>query len=121
MSVSRETAATAHLGHGRDVDPVSRETGRRSASPSLAAALLLVPIRAYRRLISPALTPRCRYYPSCSAYAEESIRELGVLRGALVAAWRVLRCNPFSAGGLDPLAERRLFAAPAPSERGESR
>jgi putative membrane protein insertion efficiency factor len=78
-------------------------------------AIVLFPIRLYRRFISPALGQRCRYYPSCSAYAEEAIRELGPVRGAVLAAWRLLRCNPFSSGGLDPVAERRFFrTAPAP-------
>ena len=73
------------------------------------ARLLLAPIRGYRRVLSPALGARCRYYPSCSAYAEESIRDLGAIRGSVLAVWRVLRCNPFSKGGLDPLSERRFF------------
>jgi putative membrane protein insertion efficiency factor len=68
-------------------------------------ALLFV----YRRLISPAFPRRCRYEPTCSAYAEQAIRELGPLRGILVATWRLLRCNPFSPGGIDDLADRRLF------------
>jgi len=83
-------------------------------------ALVLLPIRFYRRFVSPALGPRCRYYPTCSAYAEEAVRELGPVRGMILGAWRVLRCNPFSRGGLDPLAERRLFR-PAPPRRSPSR
>lgn len=94
--VSRETV-------GCDHERVSRET------PSPLARAVLLPLRGYRRFISPALTPRCRYYPSCSAYAEEAIRELGAFRGTILAAWRLLRCNPFSKGGIDPVAERRLF------------
>ena len=74
----------------------------------LAAPLLLV-ITVYRRLISPALPRRCRYEPTCSAYAEQAIRELGPVRGTIVAGWRLLRCNPFSPGGIDDLADRRLF------------
>lgn len=106
MSVARETVPAGVRGSGHSV---ARETDAASASPGPLTWLLLLPIRAYRRLISPAIGPRCRYYPSCSAYAEESLRELGPLRGSLVAAWRILRCNPLSDGGLDPLAERRLF------------
>ena len=85
----------------------------KRAGESLHAALIavfLLPLRAYRSLISPLLGPRCRYYPTCSAYAEEAIRELGIVRGTIVAAWRLLRCNPYSRGGFDPLEERRLFA-----------
>jgi len=64
---------------------------------------------ATRRLISPALPRRCRYEPTCSAYAEQAIRRLGPVRGTIVAGWRLLRCNPFSHGGIDDLADRRLF------------
>lgn len=65
--------------------------------------LLLLAIGAYRRWLSPVLSPRCRYEPSCSAYAAESVSRFGVGRGALLAAWRLLRCNPFSHGGFDPV------------------
>jgi putative membrane protein insertion efficiency factor len=69
-------------------------------------ALLLLPVRLWSRVISPALPPRCRYYPSCSRYAEEAIREHGPIRGTAMAAWRVVRCNPFSDGGFDPVPPR---------------
>jgi putative membrane protein insertion efficiency factor len=68
--------------------------------------LLLAPIAAYQRLVSPALPRRCRYEPTCSAYAVTAIRRFGPLRGALLAVWRLLRCNPFSNGGFDPVPER---------------
>ncbi len=110
MSVARETGTVSPR-------PVARETAP-GARP--LTALVLLPIRFYRRFVSPALGPRCRYYPTCSAYAEEAVRDLGPLRGMILGAWRVLRCNPFSRGGLDPLAERRLFRA-APTRRGPSR
>jgi putative membrane protein insertion efficiency factor len=84
----------------------------------IATAILLAPIRAYQRWISPAIAPRCRYYPTCSNYAVEAIRELGPVRGSILAAWRVLRCNPFSHGGVDELEDRRLFrGTPTRSER----
>ena len=73
------------------------------------SAVLLAPIWLYRRWISPAFAPRCRYYPTCSAYAEQAIRELGPIRGSILAGYRLLRCNPFSAGGVDELGDRRLF------------
>ena len=85
---------------------VSRFTHRLS---ELAGAVLLLPIRAYQRFISPAIPARCKYYPSCSAYAVQAVRELGPARGTIVAAWRLARCNPWSNGGYDPLSERRLF------------
>ena len=69
----------------------------------------LLPLHLYRRLLAPALPPRCRYYPSCSAYGVEAVRELGIVRGSIVAAWRVIRCNPFSDGGVDELGDRSLF------------
>jgi putative membrane protein insertion efficiency factor len=81
-------------------------------------ALLIAPIRVYQRWISPALAPRCRYYPTCSAYAVEAIRELGPIRGSILAGWRMLRCNPFSHGGVDELSDRRFFrSTPTRSER----
>jgi putative membrane protein insertion efficiency factor len=84
----------------------------------LIGALLIAPIRLYQRWISPAFAPRCRYYPTCSSYAVEAIRELGPIRGSILAGWRLLRCNPFSHGGVDELADRRLFrGTPTRSER----
>jgi uncharacterized protein len=71
--------------------------------------VFLLPLHAYRAVISPNLTPRCRYYPSCSTYGVQAVRELGVVKGSIVAAWRVVRCNPFSDGGVDELADRSLF------------
>jgi len=71
--------------------------------------LLLAPIRIYQRLISPALPRRCKYEPTCSAYAAQALRSHGPLRGTVLAGWRLLRCNPFSHGGYDPVSEQRLF------------
>ncbi len=72
-------------------------------------ALVLAPITLYRRLVSPLLAPRCRYYPTCSDYAQQAIREYGAARGAALAAWRLLRCNPLSDGGLDYVEDQKLF------------
>ena len=84
----------------------------------LISAVLVAPIRLYQRWISPAFAPRCRYYPTCSAYAVQAIRELGPIRGSILAGWRLLRCNPFSPGGVDELSDRRLFrGTPTRSER----
>jgi putative membrane protein insertion efficiency factor len=60
-------------------------------------------IRIYRIAISPYLEPVCRHTPSCSQYAEEALRKHGPLRGGLMALFRLLRCNPFSTGGYDPV------------------
>jgi uncharacterized protein len=75
----------------------------------LLIVVLIAPIRAYQRWISPALGPRCRYYPTCSQYAIEAIEQVGPMRGLILAGWRLLRCNPFSKGGFDAVADRRLF------------
>jgi putative membrane protein insertion efficiency factor len=88
----------------------------------LAAAILIAPIRLYQRWISPAFAPRCRYYPTCSSYAVDAIRELGPVRGSILAGWRLLRCNPFSHGGVDEISDRRLFRnTPTRSERAARR
>jgi putative membrane protein insertion efficiency factor len=60
-------------------------------------------------LLSPALPRRCKYEPTCSLYAVQALREYGILRGLVLAAWRLLRCNPWSHGGYDPVAAQRLF------------
>ena len=71
--------------------------------------LATAPIRFYMRFVSPLFAPRCRYHPSCSAYAVQAIERYGILRGAVLAAWRLLRCNPFSHGGYDPPEAQTLF------------
>lgn len=67
--------------------------------------LALALLGAYQRWISPSRGRRCRYEPTCSAYAVESLRRFGAARGLLLAGWRLLRCNPFSHGGFDPVPE----------------
>ena len=76
---------------------------------SLLTQAWLLPVRVYQRAISPLLGPRCKYYPTCSAYAVQAVEEYGILRGSLLASWRVLRCNPWSHGGFDPVAAQTLF------------
>jgi uncharacterized protein len=80
-------------------------------------SILIAPIRVYQRLIAPAFGSRCKYYPSCSEYAAQAIATFGILRGLILAGWRLLRCNPWSHGGFDPVEDQRLFKsrAPAPS------
>lgn len=63
-------------------------------------------VRGYQLIVSPWLAPRCRYYPSCSAYGLEALQEHGPLTGTVLAVWRVLRCNPWSAGGVDQVPSR---------------
>ena len=67
-------------------------------------------IRVYQYAISPMLGQRCKYYPSCSNYAIGALREHGVFRGLGMASWRLLRCNPFSHGGYDPVPQRHACA-----------
>jgi uncharacterized protein len=77
------------------------------------AAIAVGMLRVYQRWISPAFGQRCRYYPSCSEYAVQAVRQFGILRGLILAGWRLLRCNPFSRGGFDPVEQQRLFAPKA--------
>ena len=72
----------------------------------MIAKALIACIRVYQFAISPLIGPRCKYYPSCSSYAVDALREHGALRGLGLASWRLLRCNPFSSGGFDPVPPR---------------
>lgn len=81
-------------------------------APSSLQRVVLAPIVFYQRAISPAFPRRCKYEPTCSAYAAQAVREFGILRGLPLAAWRVLRCNPLSHGGFDPVSDQRLFRGP---------
>lgn len=76
---------------------------------SVARTVAVAPIRLYQRLISPIVGPHCKYYPSCSEYAAQAIGDYGILRGLILAGWRLLRCNPWSHGGFDPVERQRLF------------
>ena len=82
----------------------------RPARTALVAAL-----RVYQTVVSPLFGERCRYYPSCSEYAVQAIRRFGILRGLILAIWRLLRCNPWSHGGVDLVEEQRLFRRRAPT------
>jgi len=73
------------------------------ARPSAAARVLMALITGYRRFVSPLLGARCRFAPSCSAYALEAVREHGALRGTWLAVRRIGRCHPFNPGGFDPV------------------
>lgn len=80
-----------------------------TAPARVARGVAVLPIRLYQRTISPMLGPRCKYYPSCSEYAVQAIQKFGILRGLVLAGWRLLRCNPWSLGGVDPVDAQRLF------------
>ena len=68
-----------------------------------------LPVHAYRTIVSPLLGPRCKYHPTCSRYALDAIDEVGIVRGLILAVWRILRCNPWSHGGVDHVCDRRIF------------
>lgn len=99
MSPSVATASPTHEPDTRGPRRVAR----------FARAVAVAPIAVYQRLISPTIPRRCKYEPTCSRYAVEAIREYGILRGAVLASWRLLRCNPFSYGGYDPVHAQRVF------------
>ena len=65
-----------------------------------------LPIMFYRKFISPLLPPSCKYYPSCSSYALDAYEEHGLIKGTVLTVWRLLRCNPWSLGGVDYVPER---------------
>lgn len=69
-------------------------------------------IRLYQILISPLLGDVCRYYPSCSNYGLQAIRSHGPIKGSLLAAWRIFRCHPWAAGGIDPVPEQGTWRNP---------
>jgi uncharacterized protein len=79
--------------------------------------VVILPIRAYQLLLSPLVGQRCKYYPSCSEYAAQAVQRYGILRGLVLAGWRLLRCNPWSQGGFDPVEEQHVCKsrAAAPS------
>jgi len=84
---------------------------------SALRGFLVAPIRLYQRTISPALPARCKYHPSCSEYAVQAVRRYGVLRGVVLAGWRLLRCNPWSHGGVDFVEDQTLFRTRPTSSR----
>ena len=83
----------------------------RTAPPARVARIVATaPIVLYQRLVSPLLPRRCKYEPTCSRYAVDAIREFGILKGVVLAGWRLLRCNPWSHGGYDPAEAQRVFS-----------
>jgi putative membrane protein insertion efficiency factor len=84
------------------------------ARPSAAARVLMALITGYRRFVSPLLSARCRFAPSCSAYALEAVREHGALRGTWLALRRIGRCHPFNPGGFDPVPPALHGRRPGP-------
>jgi putative membrane protein insertion efficiency factor len=78
----------------------------------MTARLLVGLVRVYQWVLSPLLGDRCKYHPTCSQYAIDALHEHGAARGTVLAAWRVLRCNPWSAGGVDHARDQTLFRRP---------
>jgi putative membrane protein insertion efficiency factor len=77
--------------------------------------VFVLPIKLYQKTVSPLTGSRCKYYPSCSEYAVQAISKFGILRGLVLAGWRLLRCNPWSHGGFDPVEDQRLFRSRTPA------
>jgi len=80
---------------------------------SFVARVMVAPIRAYQRIVSPLLGARCRFSPSCSEYAASALLRHGPLRGAYLAVRRLLRCHPWNAGGIDEVPESFAWRRPA--------
>ena len=70
----------------------------------------IVLVHAYRWLIGPLFPTSCKYHPSCSQYALDALRRYGLVKGSILAGWRLARCNPWSHGGVDRAEDQRLFA-----------
>ncbi len=105
MGAYEESSAGADLG-----TPNETPSAASGGSPvPFGRRLATMPIRAYQKAVSPLLGDRCKYYPSCSSYAVGSIERFGVVRGSILAGWRLLRCNPWSHGGVDHPEDQRLF------------
>jgi uncharacterized protein len=81
---------------------------------TVARSVFVLPIKLYQKTVSPLTGSRCKYYPSCSEYAVQAISKFGILRGLVLAGWRLLRCNPWSHGGFDPVEDQRLFRSRTP-------
>ncbi len=89
--------------------PTSSATPSLRIAARIARTVVSAPILVYQKVLSPALPRRCKYEPTCSRYALDAIRTYGILRGIVLATWRVLRCNPWSDGGYDPVQAQRVF------------
>ncbi len=95
-------------------------TGRYRCCPGVTR-LLLALLALYKRWISPLLGTRCRFHPSCSDYARAAVQRHGALRGGVLAAWRILRCQPLCGGGFDPVPERFHLSRCHPKDSNHER
>jgi putative membrane protein insertion efficiency factor len=105
MGTYEESPTGADLGTPDEASPP------RGVGPGvpLSRRLATLPIVGYQKTISPLLGERCKYHPSCSRYAVGAIEQYGILRGVVLAGWRLLRCNPWSHGGIDRPEDQRVF------------
>ena len=84
--------------------------------------LLIILIGLYQKYISPLKKPCCKYYPTCSRYAVEAIEKHGAIKGVILAAWRIMRCNPWSMGGVDYVPDKfHLYTLKSENKRKENR
>lgn len=88
-----------------------------AATRTLGRRIALAPVFAYQRFLSPLLGPRCRYEPSCSHYAVQAVDRFGILRGLVLAVWRVARCQPLGGHGIDRPEDQRIFPLTARFKR----
>ena len=86
----------------------------------MVKGIFIALIRFYQKAVSPLKRPTCRFHPSCSEYFIEALKTRGVVTGTLLGVWRILRCNPFSRGGYDPVPEPRNREAGEEAERGRA-
>lgn len=84
----------------------------------LLRRLAVLPIRVYQRVLSPLTPPSCRFEPSCSEYGAQAILAHGLLKGGCLTTWRILRCHPFTPGGLDPVPPPGRWTSDARAPRG---
>jgi uncharacterized protein len=97
---------------------VAGETADRSGEPGSVARVLMAAVNGYRRFVSPLLPPRCRFEPSCSAYAVEALSQHGAARGLWLTVRRIARCHPFNPGGYDPVPPRGAGRRRSPARAG---
>ena len=90
----------------REAAIVTPPTVERTSRAGFSSRIVIALLTFYKRWISPLLPPACRFYPTCSEYAMQAVHRHGVFRGGRLAAWRLLRCNPFTRGGYDPVPEK---------------
>jgi uncharacterized protein len=93
----------------RVADPHAERSRTPTTAARIARSVVVAPVLAYQRILSPVLPRRCKYEPTCSRYAVDAVREYGILKGLVLGVWRLLRCNPWSYGGYDPVEDQRVF------------